>query len=356
MIDKTCLPVELHGVHDYLTEENFEAKIRNCKLLNKMYLGLVRCGVEEEIFDCINIVLELYYFFERKYQVHKLHSIYRRFAGDYDCRKNDIFAVLYYILRRTNKDSLLLEIIVSTFERNFPFGGTSLDMFKKMIEAEEQEHEEFLRNQDAIFELYGQWQEDDWSDSIADFEHIISEYTFGRTEYKKDLLAKEAMDERNKELEEYYNSPEGQTELNALADDPTFEEIENAPCVPEDEILVWDNEGLKSVKKENIVISQSSADTSKDFIHFTNKATQIHVDMLRKACQHRNAASEVLKLLAEWEGEFTILNMKDKATIYKDLCTFCKQHGIKHFVLEKSFNDAYTKKLCEDREKYCRLF
>lgn len=283
MIDKNCLPKEIHCVYGFITEENFASKTHKCKLLNKLYLGLVRCGVEEDIFDCMNIAVELYHLFGESYQAHKVHSLYRNFVGSYEYRKNDIFAALYYLLRRTNKDSMLLEIIESKFEPDFPYGaGTSLGVFRRIVEDEECEHEDFLRTQEYYYHEYGQWQEDVWWDMIKEFDEIVSEYTFGRTEDKYDQATKEAMDNRDKELEEYYNSPEGQAELEALADDPTFEEIENAPCVPDDEILVWDNKGLKSLKKENIIKSQSSADFSS---FFTSEMTSDDWAQLQNAWQ-----------------------------------------------------------------------
>lgn len=298
MIDKNCLPKEIHCVYGFITEENFASKTHKCKLLNKLYLGLVRCGVEEDIFDCMNIVLELYHLFAGSYQAHKVHSLYRNFVGSYEHRKNDIFAALYYLLRRTNKDSMLLEIIESKFEPDFPFGaGTSLDVFRRIVEDEECEHEDFLSTQDYYFQEYGKWQEDDWWDMIKEFEDIVSQYTFERTEVQHLKATMEAMDNRYKELEEYYNSPEGQAELEALADDPTFEEIENAPCVPDDEILVWDNKGLKSLKKENIIKSQSSADFSS---FFTSEMTSDDWAPLQNAWQSDgNGAGLTVQLMQD---------------------------------------------------------
>ena len=62
MIDKNCLPKELHGVYDYFTEENCCSNyLSKSRLLNNVYKGLVRCGRGDDVFDIINLVIELYW-------------------------------------------------------------------------------------------------------------------------------------------------------------------------------------------------------------------------------------------------------------------------------------------------------
>ena len=210
MIDKNYLPKELHGVHDYFKEENCCSNyLAKSRLFDNVYKGLVRCGIGDEVFDYINIVIELYWTLSGENKAHKVHALFSGMHGKYEHGKQDIFSAVYYLLRRTEKEALLIEIVESKLEPDLPFGKpTSLDIFKNIVNREENEHEDFLNRRENIYYDRGQWLEDDWYDYIHEFQDIIlSDYTFWRpiqnATTNEEQLTNETLDEQYKELEEH---------------------------------------------------------------------------------------------------------------------------------------------------------
>jgi propanediol dehydratase small subunit len=102
-------------------------------------------------------------------------------------------------------------------------------------------------------------------------------------------------------------------------------------------------------------VKETSTNIKTRFRYFTDKATQDHINMLRQACQHRYAGTKILALLVEWEGTITVVSGEDIIEVYQALKAFSAEFSEK-FILEKSFTDAYARKLSDERETYCKIF
>jgi hypothetical protein len=102
-------------------------------------------------------------------------------------------------------------------------------------------------------------------------------------------------------------------------------------------------------------INDHQEDLQAIFPYFTDKATNTELEILTKECGQRYAAAHVIDLLADWEGDITITKGYTMEEVYSDLLKFCKRYDIP-FVKQDSFESAYTKRYCDNRNKYCRIF
>lgn len=114
-------------------------------------------------------------------------------------------------------------------------------------------------------------------------------------------------------------------------------------------------EFAQSTQPEQQTTSDSGENLQKVFPYFTAQATQNDIEVLKKECMHRYAATRVIDLLVEWEGIISITKGHKIEKVYEDLVTFSSQYDIP-FVKQDSFESAYYKRYDKDRNKYCRIF
>ena len=110
-----------------------------------------------------------------------------------------------------------------------------------------------------------------------------------------------------------------------------------------------------STEQETERINDHQEDLHAIFPYFTDKATNTELEILTKECGHRYAATRVIDLLADWEGDITITKGYTMEEVYSNLLKFCKRYDIP-FVKQDSFESAYSKRYCDNRNKYCRIF
>lgn len=112
---------------------------------------------------------------------------------------------------------------------------------------------------------------------------------------------------------------------------------------------------VEVTEQETERINDHQEDLHAIFPYFTDKATNTELEILTKECGHRYAATRVIDLLADWEGDITITKGYTMEEVYSNLLKFCTRYEIP-FVKQNSFESAYSKRYDENRNKYCRIF
>jgi len=232
-------------IKDYFTEENGEDTIVG--IWEDVYYGIIDCNIGgETVFDCLNIVRGLYVFFDTKrLSAHKIPEFWEQLgASTFSRHRETIFSALYYLLIKTGKNQRLCEQVCKYVDYDSDYYWKPFDVWQNL-----------LAKNDSVS-----------NDSVLTYEE---------------------------DLQEYYNSPEGQAEIE--------EYLENFPT--EEDFERWERE-LEYEKNE-----------AKCCNFFTSAMTEENWNELKNAWQSESGAARmVVELMCRLKRENKVNSpMRQKA-------------------------------------------
>lgn len=304
------LPKGMPEVTDYFTEDN-SGNTLNSGIWNRVYVGLVDCGISDQIFDCLNITRTLYLHltWTDRMILHKVRGLFKGFCDTpYKEVREAIFSALYYLLYRSNSDTQLIRLVRECVDYDHGyFCDTDYFVFEKMIQEEDE--------------------------SGMTFDHVVV---------------------ATPDWEDFEGTEEGQEMICQLLDEIADEKLFNLSSLSEMQLLEMESQKIEDIEYRESLEHEPKEEEGAEvkgrarFSYFTDKAMHEHLLILESEC--RRGGGAVLDQLAEWEGEISITHGKGIENVYRELCLL----GLK--VKEESFKREHNGRINKDKRKYQILF